>query len=298
MKVFVTGGTGFVGTEVVRQLTEAGHVARLLIRPGSEGRLAEREGVEVHLGDVTDPKSLKKGMAGCHAVIHLVGIIREFPSRGITFEKLHSQATRNLVTAAQEQGARRFLHMSANGTRADAVSPYHKTKWDAEQALRGSTLQWTIFRPSLIFGPGDAFVNMLADLIRRLPMVPVIGDGRYRMSPVAVGDVAAGFVGALTRPETIGQTYHCGGPQAYSYDEILDLIGGALGKEKIFKLHHPVALMRPVVSMLEGISLFPLTSSQMTMLLEGNVCDPEPFAQAFDLKLASLPAGIRIYLRS
>lgn len=297
MKVFVTGGTGFVGTELVRQLTGAGHVARLLIRPGSEGRLAEREGVEIHLGDATDPSSLSRALAGCHAVIHLVGIIREFPSRGITFEKLHTQATRNLVAAAQQQGVGRFVHMSANGTRAGAACPYHQTKWEAEQAVRGSTLEWTIFRPSLIFGPGDAFVNMLADLIRRLPLVPVIGDGRYRMSPVSVADVAAGFVRALGKPESIGQTYACGGPGAYSYDEILDLVGAALGKEKVFKLHHPLALMKPVVSLLENFPLFPLTRSQMSMLLEGNTCDPGPWVEAFDLKLTPFPEGIRSYLR-
>ena len=134
-----------------------------------------------------------------------MGIIREVPSRGVTFSRLHFEATRNMVEAANSQGVKRFLQMSANGTRPQAESPYHRTKWQAEEAVRDSELEWTIFRPSLIFGPEDEFVNMLAGLVRKLPLVPVIGNGRYRMTPVAVQDVARSFVAALEKKETVGQ---------------------------------------------------------------------------------------------
>jgi uncharacterized protein YbjT (DUF2867 family) len=296
MRVFVTGGTGFVGSEVVRQLLAAGHTARCLVREGSEGKLPIREGVEIHSGDVLDPASLEKGVAGCQAVVHLVGIIREFPARGITFEQLHPVATANMVAAATASGVKRYLQMSANGTRKDAVSPYHRSKWDAEQAVRTSTLAWTIFRPSLIYGRGDAFVSMLAGLVRKLPVVPVLGDGRYRMSPVAVEDVAAGFVGALERPETVGQAYYSCGPADYSYDEILDLIGKALGRDHVRKLHQPLLLMKPVIALLEGLPSFPITTSQLTMLLEGNVCDPAPWAETFSLRPVSFAEGIGRFL--
>lgn len=297
MRVFVTGGTGFVGREVVRQLTAAGHTARCLVRSGSEGKLEIREGVEIHLGDVTEPESLTKGLQGCEAVIHLVGIIREYPSRGITFSHLHTEATENVLAAAVAAGVGRYLQMSANGTRENAASPYHRTKWAAEEAVRASPLAWTIFRPSLIYGPGGEFVSMLVQLVRRLPVVPVIGDGRYRMSPVAVEDVAASFVAALERPATVGQTYHCCGPGDYSYDEILDLVAAALDKGRVPKLHHPLFLMKPVIALLEGIPQFPITRTQLTMLLEGNVCDPAPWAAAFDLKPRSFPDGLRRLLR-
>ena len=297
MRVFVTGGTGFIGSEVVRQLVAAGHTARCLVRSGSEHRLQVSPGVESHAGDVLDPPSLERGLAGCDAVIHLVGIIREYPGRGITFERLHQVATANMVAVATAAGIRRYLQMSANGTRKDASSTYHRSKWDAEQAVRSSTLDWTIFRPSLVFGPEGEFVAMLADLIRRLPVVPVIGDGRYRMSPVAVADVAASFVRALERPATIGQIYHCCGPQDYSYDEILDLVGAALGKDKVHKLHQPLPLMKPVIALLEGIPRFPITTTQLAMLLEGNVCDPGPWATAFDLEPGSFAEGLG-FLRS
>ncbi|AMV73878.1 NAD(P)H-binding protein [Desulfuromonas carbonis] len=296
MRVFVTGGTGFVGSEVVRQLAAAGHTVRCLVRKGSEGKLAIRQGVEIHHGDVLDPASLERGLAGCQAVIHLVGIIRESPARGVTFERLHHLATSNMVAAAIAAGTKRFLQMSANGTQADASSPYHRTKWAAEEAVRTSTLDWTIFRPSLIFGPGDEFVTMLATLIRRLPVVPVLGNGQYRMSPVAVEDVAAGFVGALKQPQSAGEIYHCCGPEDFSYDEILDLVGAALGKEKVVKLHQPLLLMKPVIALLEGVPGFPITSSQLTMLTEGNVCDPTAWSSCFSIQPLPFAEGIRRYL--
>ncbi len=297
MKVFVTGGTGFVGTEIIRQLTQAGHIARCLVRQGSEDKLAVREGVEVRIGDAMDPESLKGSLEGCDAVIHLVGIIREVPAREITFEKVHFEGALHMVEAAQAQGVGQFLHMSANGTRKDAASPYHQTKWRGEEAVRASPLQWTIFRPSLIFGPGDEFVTMLSNLIRRLPIVPVIGDGRYRMSPVAVEDVAAGFVRALTVSQAANRTFFCCGPESYSYNEVLDTIGRALGKGRVLKIHQPVFTVKPAVRLLGNFSWFPITSAQLTMLLEGNVCDPSEWSETFDIKPRPFPQGIARYLR-
>ncbi|MDO3377999.1 complex I NDUFA9 subunit family protein [Geoalkalibacter halelectricus] len=299
MKVYLTGSTGFVGREVLHQLLAAGHTVRCLVRPGSEGRLPIEKNIEVRLGDVTDAESLAGSLEGCDAAVHLVGIIREFPGKGITFQRLHTEASRNLVAAAEAQGIRRYLHMSANGTRPAAESLYHQTKWQGEEAVRASTLEWTIFRPSLIFGPGDEFVNMLADLIRKTPVVPVIGDGRYQMAPVAVEDVAAAFVAALDKEQCIGQTYPLCGPQAFSYDEILDLVGAACGKPRVHKLHHPVCLMKPVIKMLQGIPQFPITSSQLTMLLEGNVCDGEAqraWNTVFAIEPKEFAEGIRKYL--
>jgi len=297
MKVFLTGGTGFVGSEVLRQLAAAGHTPRCLVRRGSEKKLALDSGVEIHHGDVTEPATLKGALKGCDAVIHLVGIIREFPGRGITFEQMHTAATRHMVAAAKEQGVRRYLQMSANGTRENAATAYHRTKWAGEEAVRASGLAWTIFRPSLIFGPQDAFVNMIAGMIRSLPVVPVLGDGRYRMSPVAVEDVAAGFVRALVHPETAGRTFHCCGPDSHSYDEIIDLVGAALGRTRPGKLHHPLFLMKPMIALLEAIPQFPVTSGQLKMLLEGNVCDPADWAAAFDLTPTPFAEGVKRYLQ-
>ena len=296
MKIFLTGGTGFVGSEVLGQLLSAGHTVRCLVRGGSEGKLPIREGVEVRLGDVVEPQSLKGILEGCDAVIHLVGVIREVPSRGVTFSRLHFEATRNMVEAAISQGVKRFMQMSANGTRPQAESPYHRSKWQAEEAVRDSELEWTIFRPSLIFGPEDEFVNLLAGLVRKLPLVPVIGNGRYRMTPVAVQDVARSFVAALEKKETVGQLYHCCGPEALTYDQVLDLVGKALGKKRVRKFHHPVCLVKPFIALFDSIPQFPITRAQLTMLLEGNVCDPEPWGKTFGIKPVPFFEGIRKYL--
>jgi NADH dehydrogenase len=292
MKVFLTGGTGFVGSEVLRQLVAAGHGVRALVRPGSEGKLPMHDNVEVHYGDATEPATLDGAMVDCDAVIHLVGIIREFPAKGITFERLHVEATGNLLTAAREQGVSHYLHMSSNGTGPGGTTGYHRTKWQAEGVVRASGLDWTIFRPSLIFGKGSEFVTMLADLIRKTPVVPVIGDGKYRMQPVAVEQVAESFVRALTLPETVRQTYHLGGGQSYSYDEILDLTGRAIGREHVSKAHQPLFMVKPMIRLMEHSEHFPITSDQVEMLLAGNICDPTAWTAAFGIKPVSYAEGI------
>lgn len=284
MRVFLTGGTGFVGSEVLRQLLEAGHTVRCLVRRGSSNKVEAQKGVEIHRGDVTRPESLEGGLEGCDALIHLVGIIREFPGRDVTFKKMHVDATRNVLAAAGEQGVKRYLHMSANGTRADAKSTYHRTKWRAEELVRDSQLDWTIFRPSIIFGRQSEFVEMLAGLVRKAPVVPVIGDGKYRMAPVALSDVAGAFVKALESPEAVGKTYPVCGAGEYTYNEILDLIGQALGKKKVSKLHQPVALVKPVIGLFENLSFFPITKAQLTMLLEENICENNEWAADFGIE--------------
>lgn len=293
MNVFVTGSTGFVGNAVVRQLVAAGHTVHALVRPGSEDKLQRTEGVAVQLGDVTDGKSLREGMEHCEAVIHLVGIIREFPGKGVTFEKLHVEATKNVLAAASDTGIMRYLHMSANGTRPDAETGYHRTKWKAEEAVRDSGLDWTIFRPSLIYGKGGEFVEMIADLVRKMPIVPVIGDGQYRMQPVSVDQVATAFVKALEISETTGQTYHVCGRNDYTYDEVIDLFGTALGKQDVFKLHHPLLLMKPAVSLLQSTPQFPITSDQLTMMLEGNTCESMEWAETFGIEPEDFADGLK-----
>lgn len=295
MKIFITGATGFVGHEIVYQLEKSVHQVRLLLHSQNKrGAFPQHETV---IGDTTDPLSLEEKLAGCDAVINLVGIIREFPGRGVTFARLHTESTRNLLLAAKQQGVKRFLQMSANGAREDAVTDYHKTKWEAEQLVRQSELDWTIFRPSLIFGANDQFVNMLAGLIRKLPLVPVMGDGQYRLQPVSVKDVATGFIRALDTPASNGKTYHCGGPQAYTYDEILDLIGRALGKKSVCKVHQPLTIMKPLVKTLQSIPQFPMTSDQLQMLLEENVCDPSVWREELQLDLQDFSTGIAEYLK-
>jgi len=296
MKVFITGGSGFVGQEIIHHLFTTGHSVRALVR--SAGSLAHFSDIEEIIGDVTQPGSLREQLCGCDAVIHLVGIIREFPNRGVTFDNLHVKSTGNVLQAAVDQGVKRYLQMSANGTREDAVSKYHQTKWEAEEMVRRSSLDWTIFRPSLIYGAKDQFIKMLAKLIKFLPIVPVMGDGRYQLQPVNVVDVASGFVAALDKKETVKKTYQCCGPQVFSYDQLLDIIAQTLGKAAgARKIHQPLWLMKPIIAMLQSIPQFPMTSDQLQMLLEGNICSNTCWREDLSLELHDFSNSIRAFLQ-
>jgi NADH dehydrogenase len=290
-RVFVTGATGFVGRAVIHALRAEGYVVRCLVRRGSERDLRGQEAIERVEGDILAPDRLDEGMAGCDAVVHLVGIIREFPAREITFERIHTEGTINVVEAAAAAGVRRYLHMSALGTRPTARSRYHRTKWLAEEAVRASPLPWTIFRPSIIYGPGDGFVSLLARMLR-LPVVPVLGGGRQRLQPVPVGQVADGFARALARDGSVKQTYEVGGPDAVSMVELLDLIGAALGRRRVLKIHVPLGFIGPMTHLLHRVPGFPLTPDQLLMLEEDNTCDPTAFYSAFSLAPVPLAVGL------
>lgn len=296
--VFVTGATGFVGHALLHRLCAAGHVVRCLVRRGSERDLRGFGAIARIEGDILTRRSLEEGMAGCDAVIHLVGIIREHRATNVTFERVHVEGTKNVLDAAQAAGIQRYLHMSALGTRRGAVSRYHRTKWAAEEAVRGSGLAWTIFRPSIIYGRGDGFVTMLASMVRRLPAVPVIGSGRQRFQPVPVEQVATGFTGALELAASIKQTYEVGGPEAVTMTELLDLIGRALEHRRVRKIHVPVGVMRPLARVLHPLPGFPVTPDQLLMLGEDSVCDPRPFFDAFQLEPTPLAAGLERMLAS
>lgn len=293
MKIFLCGGTGFVGGHLLKAILERGHQVLLLVHKRSGNSAA---GVEMEEGDITIPATFTDALRGCDAAINLVGIIREFPTRGVTFQRLHVEATENLVTAAAKTGVKRFIQMSALGTRPNAVSGYHRSKFRAEECVRGSGLDWTIFRPSMIFGPGDGFVNKLAGFIRGLPAVPVIGDGNYRLQPVAVADVARCFAMALEMPETCCKTYELCGPDRFTYNEILDTIGRVLGRPDVKKIGNPVAMMKVIVPVFQRLSFFPITMDQIQMLLEENICDGT-WRETFRFEPQRFADGIARYLR-
>lgn len=292
MKIFISGGTGFIGGHLRKELLARGHTLRLLVHRRSEGVEPEVEQVE---GDVTIPATFSKALQGCEATINLVGIIREFPTRGITFGRLHVQATRNVVEAARSAGIRRHLQMSALGTRPDAVSAYHKTKFRAEEIVRGSGLDWTIFRPSIVFGPMDDFVNKLARYIRTYPMIPVIGDGKYRLQPISADDVAKCYAMSLEMPATVGRTYELCGPDRLPYNDLLDTIARVMGKARVPKLPNPLCIMKIVVPLLQWLPFFPITMDQILMLVEENICD-EKWRETFGFEPERFEEGIAKYL--
>ena len=302
MRVLVTGATGFVGREIVRQLHEAGHSIRILAhRPNSAGaqEAITRYGAEVHPGDVLEAASLDGAVNGVEAVIHLVGIISEVGES--TFENVHVRGTGNIVTATRQAGATRFVHMSALGTRPNAVSRYHQTKWVAEDIVRQSGLDFTIFRPSLIYGPQDQFINLFARMIRFSPVVLLMGSPRARFQPVPVEVVATAFVRSLGQPKSIGQTYDLCGPDALTLSEIVDQLMDVLQRRRL-KIRVPLGLARCQAAFLEFVfrrllrKASPLSRDQLNMLQEDNVGDPQPANKLFGLKPLALREGIAGYL--
>jgi NADH dehydrogenase len=287
MKIGIIGGTGFVGSYLLERLVADGHSLRVLTRPDSHDKLPTLAGVEAVAGDIADEAAVRRCFEGCDAAIYLIGILREQPSRGITFDALQRRGAERAIALAEEVGVARFLLMSANGIDA-AATPYQTTKLAAEEALKASSLQWTIFRPSVIFGPPRGRMEFCTQLKAELIDSPVPAPlfyagllprnaGGFELGPVHVEDVAAAFATALSQADSVGQTYELCGPAAWSWKQILGAIAAATGKKKLM-LPAPVMVVGAVASVMGRFDWFPVTRDQLTMLLAGNTCAADGFA--------------------
>ena len=293
MKVLMTGATGFVGTRLREAVRKDGHQIRLLVRKESAEAVKKTlpaDAYELVFGDVFETNTCLHACDGCDAVIHLVGIIREFPSKGITFDEIHRVGTANVVDAARRSGVARFIHMSALGARDGAVSKYHRTKRAAERVVEESGLRWTIFRPSWIFAPGDELSATIKDIVSK-PVIPLINGGKALIQPVALDDVCACMTKALRMPETQGKIYELGGPDRVSYREIFEQAAARSGR-KAPTLTLAAGAIRPVVGLFQRCESFPLTLDQLAMLGEDNVCEIDPFVKAFGVTPASFREAI------
>ncbi|MBK1722923.1 NAD(P)H-binding protein [Thiocystis violacea] len=281
MKVAIIGGTGFVGSHITRHLVAAGHVPRLLVRPGSEHKVAAPDICELVHGEVADPAAIENCLTGADAVIYLIGILRESPARGVTFEALQHQGVLDTIAAAQSTGVERFLLMSANGIREDGT-PYQRTKYQAEMALKASGLRWTIFRPSVVFGDSEGRMEFCSQLKKDIIDSPIpaplfyegilpTNAGAFELAPVSVSDVADAFVLALTEPRTESQTYSLCGPERLSWKAILTTIAAASGKTKLM-LPAPAMAIKATAAVFDRFAWFPISRDQIQMLMEGNVC--------------------------
>ena len=266
MRVLVVGGTGFVGRHVVARLLQGGHTPLVLARTPRD----LPPGAVFLQGDITREVP---DLAGVEAAIYLAGIIRE---RGQTFRQVHVEGVRNLLLGLKQAGVGRVLHMSALGARRGTGSRYYETKAEGEELVRNSGLSYAIFRPSLIFGPGDEFFGgVLRGLVcAPLPFVPLIGDGSFPFRPVYVGDVAEAFARALERG--LEGTYDLVGPKEYTFRELLELTMAAVGRKKPF-LPIPFPLMDLAVPLLSPLPFAPITRDQYLMLKGGNTA---PFPEA------------------
>jgi len=290
MKVLLTGATGFVGTAVRRELREQGHEVRALVRTTRTAHIDRREGIEIMTGDVLDTHACLRAATGCDAVVHLVGIRRESPHDGITYEAMHTEATYGIMDAARRCGIERAVFMSALGARPDAASRYHTTKFESEEIVRNSGMRWTIFRPSIIFGEGDEFHPLIADLVHR-PIVPVIDGARALMQPVSLRNVAGPMARTLSMPETQGRVFEVAGLERHTFLDIMYKVARHYGVWPN-TLSVSSRFAKPVVKLAQHLRGFPLTLDELFMLLEDNVCDPAVFTKTFGVTLD--PYEVRI----
>jgi nucleoside-diphosphate-sugar epimerase len=271
----VTGGSGFVGSAVVGELQTRGYSVSAMLRTTR--------------GGIFDPVGLDAATRGCDAVIHLVGIIKERPSAGVTFERIHYEGTVRVVDAAVRAGVKRFVHMSALGARPNAVSTYHRTKFAAEEYVRASGLDWTIFRPSLIHGARGEFMRMEARWARRTAppflFMPYFGGGLAgrrgagRLQPVFVDDVARAFVDALGKPDTVGEVYPMGGPDQVTWPQLHRMCARAIIGHTRLVMAVPVWYAKLLTHVVPR-ALLPFNRDQVIMSQEDNVCDLEKFTDA------------------
>ncbi|HEU0236117.1 MAG TPA: complex I NDUFA9 subunit family protein [Candidatus Limnocylindrales bacterium] len=302
--ILVTGASGFVGSHLVPALLGAGHrVIALAHTPGSAETVLRRlkpdlrAGVETRLGDVTAPATLGPAFDGVEALIHLVAIPRDFDG-GASLRLVNTEGTRNVVTAARAAGVRRLVHLGALGVADDPDLHYASSKARAEAIVATSDLDWTILRPSLLWGERDGFFNIVASLVRYAPgVVPVPGRGTARFQPLWIGDLARIVVETLANPEaTVGRSFDLGGPRCWTYREITRAVMQAMGRPGII-VPMPVPLISLVAGVAERVRLpFPAATDQLRQLRLDNVGPLDGVAASFGFEPVDM-AGRLGYLR-
>ena len=297
--ILVTGASGYVGSHLVRRLVERDGPVRALVR---SRRRAEREGrlaglpVEWVEGDVTRPETLGPAMQGATAVVHTVAIAIE--KGGLTYEAINYQGTVNVVEAARAAGVRRFINISQLG--ADANLPYRflASKGKAQEYVAASDLDWTAFRPSVIWGPEDEFANTFARLVPFSPLIfPIVGGQETRFQPVWVEDVVTCIVQALDDPTTIGQEYELGGPEVLTLEEIERRTLKAVGARRLM-VRFPMPLLRMVVALMEKLlPAPPVTRSLLELLAVSNVTTANAIHQFVAQPRPFTPENVAPYMR-
>ncbi len=305
MRVLVIGGTGFVGRCVVSRLVSAGHVVHVPTRRLTHGReLQVHPTVTVLQGDVHDEVTLNGLVAGCDVVINLVGILHSSTGQpyGADFARAHVQLPGKIAQACCLHQVKQFIHISALGVSADGPSGYLRSKAAGEQAIRevfaanpaNSSETFTFLRPSVIFGPGDQFMNMFASLARFFPVLPMAGASA-RMQPVYVGDVATAVMHVLGNPRAAGQTYELAGPRVYTLGELVELAALWSGHpRKVIDM--PMSIGRMQAFMFECMPGVPLMSRDNLDSLSVDNVSPLPIDPELGVVPTPLESVAPVYL--
>ncbi len=274
-RVTVFGGSGFLGRRIVKHLAAAGHQVRVAVRHPERAALPEGLGhdgqVELTRADVWDEATVAPAVAGAEAVINTVG---HYVEKGrATFDAIHGQGALNVARQARQArqaGAARLIHISGLGADPGSDSPYVRARGIGEELVRQAFEDATILRPSVIFGPEDSFFNTLAALARRAPVLPLFGRGRTRLQPVFVGDVAEACVKALADPATKGGVYELGGPRAYPYKALIELVLAQVARQRLL-VPVPFLVWDALAALMAVLPDPPLTRDQVKLMRRDNV---------------------------
>jgi len=292
--VCIVGGSGYVGSSVAEHLQEGGRRIRVLTRSRPRAMdLCVLPTVEIMVGTPHDPADLERAFDGMDAVVNLVGILHETRRQG--FRDCHVELPRKVAQAARRKGVQRLLHMSALGADPRGPSRYQRSKGEGEAALREAAgdLPLTIFRPSVIFGERDHFLNLFATLVRLNPVIPLAGS-HARFQPIWVEDVARCFAAALGDPRTFGHAYDLCGPKVYTLEELVRFVAGTLGKRRAV-VGLPDAVGRLQALVFEHLPGKLMTRDNLDSMKVDNVC-AGPFPPVFGFAPAALEAVVPRYM--
>ena len=299
MRIVVTGGTGFIGREVVSQLLETpGACVRVTTRdPGRRDPWGGRvEQVQAFAGD---PLSLGRAFTGAEVVVHAIQFPNhpvEDPKRGRTYLEVDGKGTEVAARVAKTLGVRRFVYLSGAGAGQGRPQPWFRAKDMAEAAVRESGMEHALLRPSWIYGAGDRSMSRFVAFARHLPAVPVIGDGTTPVYPVYVKDVARCVAEAARREDAKDKVLELGGPDRLTMDEIVRTVQRVLGRRRPL-LHHPAPLMKLLVLPMALLPEPILSPGAIEFVLQEVELDPRPAMEYFGFPFRKLEDGLRDYLR-
>jgi len=296
--ILVAGGSGFIGSAVVKRLLQDGSdVAVMTAHPTRSRPRIKGLGARMVEGDVQDAASLGRAAEGARAVIQCLTFPTfpvEKPSKGYTFDEYDHRGTERLVKAAAAAGAQRFVFCSGSGAAPDADKVWHRAKWAGEEAIRATGIGHAIIRPSWVYGPEDRALNRFLFFARFLPFVPVIGDGRQRVQPVFVEDVAEAMARAA-RPEGPDGTFEIGGPEVLSMNEVIRTALDVMGRRRAL-VHFPAWMPKLAGFFLQALPKPPLSPDAVDFATGDALADTASLRQAFDLEPRPLRRGLAAYL--
>jgi NADH dehydrogenase len=296
--ILVTGGTGFVGSAIVKELLRRGEKVAVLGRDADKIHRRLGTDVDPRPGDVRDAATLPAAMQGIDIVINAVqfpGSPIENRHKGYTFEEIDLKGTRNQVDAAKAAGVKRFVYVSGVGAAKDAEKHWFRYKWEAEDYVHKSGLEWVVLRPTWVYGPEDISLNRFLGFASKLPFVPMFGNGKQDMQPVFIDDVARAAVDCALKPEAANLVFEIGGPEVMSMNDVVSTALEVLGKKRML-LHQPLFVGKTIGTLSGIMPSPPLSADAIDFITEAATADNKLLLEVLKPKLTSLRDGLKTYL--